>query len=412
MSFWQSLRHFKRDTRLFLGSYFLALFGHFGIYAVIFNLYLLRLGYGSEFVGAANAIGLLNMAALGLPAGWLGKRFGSRRVLIAGLAVGIAALILIPLSEALPSGWQATWILVTYGLYGLGNAMYIVNAPPFLINIAGAATRNYAFSMMAAGGSLAAFLGNLLAGVLPGLLARVLRTTTDTPTPYRYTLLIPPFLYFLSLVFCAATRQAHRARISKSDKARTKLPMAIIAVMALALLLRMVGEQSSRVFFNVHLDLNLKASTALIGGLAAVAQLIAIPAALLMPLFTRLLGRFALFVAGLVGMSGSLVLMAMVPHWAAAGLAFIGIACMHAIVGPTSVVFQQEIVAYEWREVISGATTMAIGIGSAGIAFGGGFMLSGLGYRSLFLAGAVSVALGALIFWLYFRTPRGEYQGG
>ena len=82
---------------------------------------------------------------------------------------------------------------------------------------------------------------------------------------------------------------------------------------------------------------------------------------------------------------------------------------MHAIVGPTSVVFQQEIVAREWREVISGATTTAIGIGSAGIAFGGGFMLSRLGYRSLFLAGAVSVALGALIFWLYFRTPRGEY---
>jgi predicted MFS family arabinose efflux permease len=227
--------------------------------------------------------------------------------------------------------------------------------------------------------------------------------------PYRYTLLIPPFLYILYLAFCAATRHVRQNLARKSEKVRSRLPLAIVTAMAFALLLRMVGEQSSRVFFNVHMDLNLDVSTALIGGLAAAAQLIAIPAALAMPLLTRLLGRFALFIFGLVGMSASLVLMALVPHWAAAGTAFIGIACMHAVVGPTSVVFQQEIVAYEWREVISGATTMAIGIGSAGIAFGGGFILSRLGYRSLFLAGAVSVALGACIFWLYFRTPRGEY---
>ena len=131
--------------------------------------------------------------------------------------------------------------------------------------------------------------------------------------------------------------------------------------MSAALLRRMVGETSARVFFNVHMDLDLGASTGLIGTVSAVAQLIAIPAALLMPMLTRRLGRRALFTIGLCGMSGSLFLMGLVPHWSAAGLAFIGISAMHSVVGPTSVVFQQEVVPFEWREVISGATTMAIG---------------------------------------------------
>ena len=103
-------------------------------------------------------------------------------------------------------------------------------------------------------------------------------------------------------------------------------------------------------------------------------------------------------------MSGSLFLMGLVPHWSAAGLAFIGISAMHSVVGPTSVVFQQEVVPFEWREVISGATTMAIGIGSSGISFSGGFILSAFGSRILFLSGAVSVAAGAALFWLFFRT--------
>ena len=111
-------------------------------------------------------------------------------------------------------------------------------------------------------------------------------------------------------------------------------------------------------------------------------------------------------------MSGSLFLMGLVPHWSAAGLAFIGISAMHSVVGPTSVVFQQEVVPFEWREVISGATTMAIGIGSSGISFSGGFILSAFGSRILFLSGAVSVAAGAALFWLFFRRPRGEYAPG
>jgi predicted MFS family arabinose efflux permease len=44
----------------------------------------------------------------------------------------------------------------------------------------------------------------------------------------------------------------------------------------------------------------------------------------------------------------------------------------------------------------------------AAMSLWGGFAIAALGYRSLFLAAAGLTVVGALIFWFYFRVPRGE----
>jgi len=51
-----------------------------GLFATLFNLYLLRLGYGPEVIGRINGIGSLAFGVLCLPAG------GSGRVGAAGAA--------------------------------------------------------------------------------------------------------------------------------------------------------------------------------------------------------------------------------------------------------------------------------------------------------------------------------------
>jgi hypothetical protein len=57
---------------------------------------------------------------------------------------------------------------------------------------------------------------------------------------------------------------------------------------------------------------------------------------------------------------------------------------------------------------MSGAMNMAGGLGGAAMAFGGGYVIARAGFRPLFLAGACTMAAGALIFYVYFRLPRGE----
>jgi hypothetical protein len=73
------LRLFSRDVRLVLITAALLGFTVFGgIYPVLLNLYLLRLGYGPKFIGLVNAA--LNLAFSGfcLPAGARDSRTNPR----------------------------------------------------------------------------------------------------------------------------------------------------------------------------------------------------------------------------------------------------------------------------------------------------------------------------------------------
>lgn len=114
MTYLQALRRFNENTRRIVISYVFVLFANFGIYGVVFNLYLLRLGYGSEFVGIVNSIRLLNMALLALPAGWIGRRIGTRTAMLVGLLVSLVGLVAIPASELLTGGLQAVWVAAAY----------------------------------------------------------------------------------------------------------------------------------------------------------------------------------------------------------------------------------------------------------------------------------------------------------
>ena len=49
-SYLQTLKRFNRETWLFLISSALIGFSYVGIYVMLFNLYLLRLGYGLSFI--------------------------------------------------------------------------------------------------------------------------------------------------------------------------------------------------------------------------------------------------------------------------------------------------------------------------------------------------------------------------
>ena len=86
----RTLRLFNRNVRLYLiVSFVLGLTVWGGIYSVLLNLYLLRLGYDPEFVGLISASGYLGFAVFCLPAGALGGRWGNRRTMIAGLSLAL-----------------------------------------------------------------------------------------------------------------------------------------------------------------------------------------------------------------------------------------------------------------------------------------------------------------------------------
>lgn len=410
-SYLQTLRLFNRDVRLYLAATILFGFSLFGgITSLLLNLYLLRLGYGPTFVGWVNATGAFSFAVFSLPAGFMGARWDPRRVMIAGIGIAVIGNGLLSQAELAAPGVRDVFVIATNALGLLGVALYIVNGAPYLMGVCGARERNHVFSMQGALFPLAGFFGSIVGGMLPGRIAWLMNVGPHHPTPFRYTLLAASALLIPALFLLIAMQRPQIRQPRKGiEESEAPFPLGLIALISVVSLLHVAGEGAVRTFFNVYMDAGLRIPTSLIGTLMAAGQLLAAPAALTLPFFTGRLGNHATVVLSAFCTPLMLMPMALLPHWMPAGFGFMSIVVLAALRRPAFVVYNQEIVPTRWRATMSGASSMMAGIGYSVIAMGGGYIISTLGYPALFVTSAAFTALGALIFWAYFRTPRGEF---
>jgi MFS family permease len=407
------VRLFSRDLRLFLVTSALVSFAWDGVRAVVFNLYLLRLGYGPEFVGLVNAVGALAFALWCLPAGAMGSRWGSRKMLIAGASLLTAGFWLLPVAEFVAGAWRTGWLLSTSALMYLGFALFLVNGLPFMMGTTGSKERTHAFSAHVALMPLAGFVGSLVAGWLPSTFATLLGVSLEAATPYGFplwlaALLLIPGVLALLPTHLVDSRRPRAIQPNAPVSPTGRAPYGLVIAIALIMAFRFGGRGTVATFFNVYLDDGLGTSTALIGGLSAAGQLLSVPAALGAPLLLARWGSLRTIVWGTVGMALSVLPLALVPQWGVAGLGFVSASAWFSVtVGPIRV-FSQELVAPRWRAAMASAFMLGAGLAFAGVSLAGGYMIVTLGYPSLFLIAAGLAAAGALLFWSCFRTPRGE----
>ena len=372
---------------------------------MLLNLYLLRLGYGPELIGSANATIAIAFAAFSLPAGLLGRRFGIRRMMIVGSALSIIGFTLLPMTELVPPGLKVGWILITRFPSAFGMALYFVNVTPFLIADTSKEERSHAFSVQAALMPLSGFVGSLVGGFLPGLFANVLGVTLADPAPYRYPLLIAALLLLPVVPVLAATREVEVKEVKETATEKIPLPFALITLFSLFVLFRGSGEAIVRTFFNVYLDDALQVSPARIGVLLAFGQLLAVPAALSMPILVARYSRNRTVLLGSLGIPLGLLPIALIPHWGAAGFSLVAITALASVVRSAFLVYSMEVVPKEWMAATSGAVTMAMGLSYSITSFVGGYLIPVLGYRSLYLMGAALTVVAPLLFLIYLRIP-------
>lgn len=407
------LRLFSRDLRLFLVSAILVSLAWDGIRAVLLNLYLLRLGYGPEFVGLVNGVGALAFGLWCPPAGAMGTRWGSRKMLIAGVSLLTAGLWLLPVAEFLTGTWRTGWLLANSILTYLGFAIYLVNSLPFMMGATRPQERSHAFSVHIALAPLAGFIGSLAAGVLPGAFATLLGVSLEEAAPYSLPLWLAALLLSPAVLVLLRTRPAEpqRTQASAADaptESTSRIPYRLIVAIGLIMALRFGGRGTVLTFFNVYLDEGLGVSTALIGALSASGQLLSVPAALVAPLLVARWGNSRTIFWGMIGMVLCLLPLVLVPHWAAAGLALASSGALFSVtVGPVRL-FSQELVTPRWRATMASGFMMGAGLAFAGVSLAGGYAIVSMGYRTLFLFATGLVTIGAFLFWLFFRVPRGE----
>jgi MFS family permease len=401
----QRLRQFDRDVWLALLAFTFVFGISYGVWGVLFNLYLVRLGYDTQWIGLVTGISYLAFAGGAALTGIMPRWRSTRDAMIIGVFLRLLGSLLAAQAELAPHGWQTLWIVAAMAVANGGSGLYISSNSPYLIHASREENRGHAFAVLQAMGPVAAFLASVLSGLLPGVVAPLLGVTLGEAAPYRWVLTLGALLLFAPVAFLMLTRPEARIVREKSATAGP-FPLAIIAVVCLTMLLRWGGLGPIQAFLPVYMDRALHSSTALIGGQAAAAQLASIPAALLAALAIARWGKVAVFSRGVLMIAVCLLPLALIPHWGAAAFSNGADVALWALVMPAFNVFTQEAVRREWRPVMAAGVSMSNGLGQAVMSLGGGFLIASVGYRALFLLCAGLICACGLVFGGYFGRSR------
>ena len=441
---------FSGNARRFLLSALLAGFAYSGLYFLLANLFLVRLGYDEGFIGIFIATGAASFALSSLPAGIAGRRFGPRKAMIGGYLVLMTGLILLSMVAVVPAVWRSAWLLSCCALREFGNSFYIVNANPFLMETTHQDERRFVFAARGAVVPLAGFLGALAGGVLPDWSATILNTGLSDPVTFLVPLLIGglvllPGWFALLMTKKESVLSPGRELPQTVSEVTSSFPMEeaqtptepgtgtssretqapaptnslpgdpgtfpakpILAMVGTGLLF-IASMSVSGSFFNLYMDQALGVATSRIGTVLAMGQLLAAPAGLMLAPLSARLGYDRTFILSALGVAAGALLMGLSGHWLLASAGTVMITALSAIAFPAITVYQQELVHPEWRPIMSGAYMMSVALGWSVMASGGGYFIAEVGYQQLFLLGAVLTGVGTILFGAYTRSvPAGS----
>lgn len=151
---------FQRNARLYLISN--ALSGvSVGILLVLYNLYLVSLGYGTDFIGLVLFAATLGAGIAIFPAGICVDRFGDKLILIwSNLAIAVIGIGQILFRQPVP-------LLVSGFIAGVVTAFFLVVNAPYLTENSTPRERPHLFSLNIVLSLGTTVLGEILGGALP-----------------------------------------------------------------------------------------------------------------------------------------------------------------------------------------------------------------------------------------------------
>lgn len=184
------LKLFSRNARLFLiGIFFVGL--NVSIFSLLLNLYFKEMGFTEDWIGEILSLGAWGTTLVSLPAALILPRFKVKKVLIVSVVLaGILSLFQAGLTER-------SWLLFASLVLGMTSSVARVASAPFLMQNSTPRERTYLFSLHFGTYLVAAIVGSLGGGYLPGLFSHL---TLSKVIAFRCSLFLSAGLSFLSLV--------------------------------------------------------------------------------------------------------------------------------------------------------------------------------------------------------------------
>ncbi len=399
-SYADKMRRFSPNARKYLLFVFLTTLNA-GIYGVIFNLYILRLGFEEDFLGLILSAATISTGLFAIPAALVCDRLGRKRTLLLSSVLSAVSLFFL-YNTTTPA------LLVLFSLAsGMAAALSLVTGSTFLLENSTAEERMYLFSMSSLIYTFSLLSGNMLGGFFPNLVTDLIPVEPGSALPYRLTLyisLIATVASLLPLAYVAEnSSMEHNGMRGQLHVYRSIFKSRVVRQMTLFYCMYGIGWGTSLPYFNVYFDTVLGASADQIGIFFSLSQVFMIIGYFLVPILSERIGKVRLVSTVQILSIPFLLLFVLTNNLLLAAVGFVMRYMLMNMANPILNSFKLEIVGPQERSMINSIMWMAcytfVGVGN----YAGGLMMASGSSRMPFITTSAIYAVTALLYYIYFN---------
>ncbi len=396
---------FRPNARLYL-VYAIVAGVAIGIFRLLFNFYILSLGYDEKLLGNLVTASSLTALFVALPMGYLADILGRKVSLL-------ISAVLVSITIGMMVIWPVTPILYLMNiLSGVAQSLAGVTMSPFLMENSGPRERTYLFSFSAGLQMVSASVGNWIGGYLPSWVAGARGVEAVSSQAYGSSILVVAIalgISILPLILIKMPRLDHSERTvfapfsyaAKNPKKLTKL--------VLPMLITSIGAGLIMPFMNVFFRLQYHQSDQMIGVLFAWGSLAMGLGLLAAPPLADRMGKIQIVVITQGLSIPFLILLGFSPLFWVSGLAYyIRVALMN-MSSPVYQTFVMEQVEPSSRAMVASLVSMSWNFGWAISPTISGILQVRYGFGPPFMGTIILYAISVFLYWYFWwrkREPR------
>lgn len=367
-----------------------------GVYGIIFNLYILDLGYRTDFLGLLLSVSLLTSSIVSIPAGILCDRFDRRKLMLVSSALSVAAVVPIFIMHS-PYA-----LLLFSALYGVFSSISSVCLTPVLAENCDQETV-HVFSANASLGWIAAVLGCALGGILPGLWAGY-----ASGNSYRLTLLSSLVLLMggcliLALMKAGKSCPIRTARKRKPFSLKELRPSGMVLKFMLTSVTFGVATGMIVPYFNIFFMNVANMSVFEIGLTSAAAGAFMVVGFILTPYMTSKIGKVRSAVATKILSAPFLIIMAITTDFMLVAGAYVAYMFLINMAGPATTSFQMEQIHPREQGYAVGLMSTGSCLAVSASSFIGGILIANGNFTVPYLLTCAGYLVTAALLYYFFK---------
>lgn len=366
-----------------------------GIYAVIFNLYILQMGFKTDFLGLVLSVSLLASSFCSIPAGILCDRYDRKKILIVTSLLSILATAPVFISDS-PSV-----LLVFSAIGGMCGSVVGVCLTPMIVECSEGGCSLKALSFNSALGWAASIVGSALGGTLPGIMQHF--TPLAGMDGYRLTLVASLLLLALGWVPLFFLRDIPRKKPREATR-KTKITVSP-TTMKFGMISIFTGLGSGMIvpYFNVYFSKILGMGVMKTGWIFAVADVAMVVSFMMAPYLAAKFGKAMSTVLTQAASIPFLMAMALTSNFLLASGAYVARMSLMNLAGPTIAGLQMDLIDPGERGKALGIISTGYNLAVAGSTLAGGCLIAKGDIMLPFIFTCIAYAGASFLMFYFFR---------